>query len=171
MSTERAEPPGEDDERGWRDRFAEVSAAGRALIGTRLAILREELSDKGLLAARGLAALVVATTLTVGALLLAAALLAAVLAKLFGSVVLGILAAVVLYGAGAAAAAAYAFRTLARVRPFDFPVAAEEMSRDFQAIGAALAPEPEGPEADEDAEPLEDEEVADLEERLRRGTE
>ena len=31
MSTERAELPGEDDERGWRDRFGEVSAAVRTL--------------------------------------------------------------------------------------------------------------------------------------------
>ena len=46
MSTEEAELPGEEDERGWRERFAQVSAAGRPLFATRLEILREELAGK-----------------------------------------------------------------------------------------------------------------------------
>jgi hypothetical protein len=46
MSTEEAELPGEEDERGWRERFAQVSAAGRPLLATRLEILREELAER-----------------------------------------------------------------------------------------------------------------------------
>lgn len=169
MSTERAELPGEDEQRGWRERLGEVFAAGRALLGTRLAIAREELSVKAVLAARGLAVVVVAAALAVGALLLAAALLATLLAKLTNSVVLGILAAVVVYVAGAIAAAWYGWKTLARVRPFEFPAASEEISRDVRAIVATIAPEPE---ADDDEFVTEDEEaVAEMEERLRRGTE
>jgi hypothetical protein len=169
MSTERAELPGEDEELSWRDRFGQVSAAGRALLSTRLAILQEELSVKAVFAARGLAFAVVAAALAVGALLLAAALLAALLAKLTNSVVLGILLAVVVYAAGAAGAAWYGWKSLSRVRPFAFPAASEEISRDVRAIVATLAPEPEH---DDDDLVTEDEEaVAEMEERLRRGTE
>jgi hypothetical protein len=147
-----------------------VSAAGRALLATRLAILEEELSVKALLAARGLAFAVVAAALTVAALLLAAALLAALLAKLTNSVILGILLAVVLYAAGAAAAAFYGWKSLSRVRPFAFPATSGEISRDVRAIVATLAPQPEAD--DEDFNGSEDEEaVAEMEERLRRGTE
>lgn len=170
MSTERAELPGEDEERGWRDRFEEVFAAGRALLATRLAILQEELSAKAVIAARGLAFVVVAAALGVGALLLGTALLAALFAKLFNSVVLGILAAVVLYGAGAAGAAWLGMTTLMRVRPFEFPAAAEEISRDLEAVAAAVALETG--DGDDGFEPSVDEEaVADLEDRLRAGTE
>jgi len=170
MSTERAELPGEEAERGWSDRLGEVSAAGRALLGTRLAILREELSGKAVLAARGLVVVVAAAALGIGALLLAAALVAALFARLTHSVILGILAAVILYGTGAAVAAWYGWKALSRVRPFEFPASTEEISRDVQAIVASLAPEPD--EEHGDVETDEDEEaVADLEERLRAGTE
>jgi hypothetical protein len=171
MSTERAELPGEDEERGWRDRLDEVFAAARALLATRFAILQEELSAKALLAAKGFALVIAAAALGVGALLLGAALLAALFAKLFNSVVLGILAAVVLYGAGAAAAAWYGMSLLLRVRPLEFPATGDVVSRDVAAVAAALAPETE--DGDDDGfETTEDEEaVADLENRLRAGTE
>src|SRR5262245_57222993 len=169
MSVERAELPDEDDQRSWRERLGEVADAGRSLLATRLAIFQEEASAKAILAAKGLAGVVVAAALGVGAVLLLAALLAAILAKLTNSVVLGILLAIVLYAAGAAVAAWLGFKALSRVRPLEFPEAGAEISRDIDAISAALAPEPEvevnvasaGDEA----------EVADLEERLRRGSE
>ncbi|HWZ85909.1 MAG TPA: phage holin family protein [Thermoanaerobaculia bacterium] len=170
MSTERAEPPGEDEERGWRDRFEEVFAAARALLATRLAILQEELSAKAVIAARGLAFVVAAAALGVGALLLGAALLAALFAKLFNNTVLGILAAVVVYGAGAAGAAWLGVTTLMRVRPFEFPAAAEEISRDLEAVAAAVAPET-GAEDDGFEAGVDEKAVADLENRLRAGTE
>jgi len=169
MSTERAELPGEDAERGWRDRFEEVSATGRVLLATRLAILREELAGKARLAAIGIAAMVVAAALGIGALLLAAALIAALFAKLTNSVVLGILAAVVLYGVGAGVAAWLGIQKLSRVRPSEFPATSAELSRDWQAISTALAPEtPSDP--DDAVPPGEAKAVADLEERLRGGT-
>src|SRR5262245_49692945 len=145
MNVERAELPDEDAERGWRGRLRDVSAAGRTLLSTRLAIFQEEASAKALLAAKGLAAVAVGAVLGVGALLLAAALLAAVLARLTNSVVLGILLAVVLYVAGAAAAAWLGVRWISRVRPFEFPAVRAELSRDLEAIGEALAPVPEPP--------------------------
>ena len=170
MSTERAELPGEETERGWRDRFGEVSAAARALLRTRLAIFREELGVKAVLAARGMAFVVGAAAFGVGALLLGAALLAALFAKLFGSVILGILAAAVLYGAAAAGAAWAGVKALMRVRPLEFPATSSELARDFDAAAAALAPERC---LDEDVAGSETESptVDDLEERFRAGSE
>lgn len=167
MSTEEAELPGEQDERGWRERFGEVTAAGQTLLATRLAILREEFAGKAVFAAKGLVAVVIAAALGIGALLLLAALLAALLAGLFKSVVLGILAAVVLYSVGAVAAAWFAFQALMRVRPLEFPAVTEELARDWQAVAASLAPEPEtDPEDGEPGEPIDD-----IEERFRAGAE
>ena len=53
MSSERAELPGEEAERGWREHLAEVSAAASRLLSTRLAIFREEASAKAVSLARG----------------------------------------------------------------------------------------------------------------------
>jgi hypothetical protein len=169
MSTERAELPGAEPEPGWRDHLAEVMGAASRLLSTRLAIFRQELSVKAVLVARGLAFAVAAAAMLVGMLLLAAALLAAIFAKLFGSVILGILATVLLYGIGAGLAAWAGISALGRAKPFDFPATAEELSRDKAALAAALAPaEPE--------EAMEGESRAgvvpeDLEERFRAGSE
>ncbi len=171
MSTEKAELPGEEDERSWRDRFGEVTAAGQTLLATRLAILREELSVKAGVAARGIVAVAIAAALGIGALLLLAALLAALLAGLFKSVVLGILAAVILYAAGAAVAAVLGWRALTRVRPLEFPAVGEELARDWQAIAATLVPEP-GPGGGSDrTDDGSEEPIDDIEERFRAGAE
>jgi len=169
MSVERAELPGEDDERSWRERLAEAAAAGRVLIATRLEIFQEEAATKAVFAAKGLVGFVIAAAFGVGALLLAAALLAAVLAKLTNSVVLGILLAVVLYGAGAGVAAWLGWKSISKVKPFEFPAVSAEIARDAAAISEALAP----PEPIEHVGPIpgDDAAVADLEERLRRGSE
>lgn len=170
MSTDRAELPGAEPERGWRDYLADVAEAASRVLSTRLAIFREELSVKAVLVARGLAFAVAAAAMLVGTLLLAAALLAAIFAKLFGSVILGILATVVLYAVGAGAAAWAGIKALGRAKPFEFPATAEELSRDKAALAAALAP----------VEPLETGEagdaargvlIEDLEERFREGSE
>jgi len=170
MSTERAELPGEDAERDWRERLAEVATSGRTLLATRLEIFRAEASAKAVLAARGLAFVVVAAALGVGALLLGAALIAALFAKLLQSVVLGILAALLLYALGAGLAARAAVSALTRVRPAEFPETARELARDWEAASAALAPDVEddggGPEGAPDGAPVED-----LEERFRAGSE
>jgi hypothetical protein len=102
---------------------------------------------------------------------LLAALLAALLAGLFKSVVLGILGAVIVYGAGAAVAAVVGWRALERVRPLEFPAVAEELARDWQAVEASLSPE-SGPEAGrgrEDDGP--EAPIDDIEERFRAGAE
>lgn len=171
MSTQRAEPPGEEHGWGWREHLADVSAAASRLLATRLAIFREEASVKAVFAAKGFAFVVVAAAMAVGTLLALAALIAAIFAKLFGSWILGILATVVLYGAGAGGAAWAGVRALARVRPFDFPATAEELSRDRAAVSAALAPlEPEGETTGETGVPREGS-MEDLEERFRAGSE
>jgi len=171
MSSEGAELPGEEHAWGWREHLADVSAAASRLLATRLAIFREELSVKAIFAAKGLAFVVVAAAMAVGTLLSLAALIAAIFAKLFGSWILGILATVILYGAGAGGAAWAGIRALSRAKPFDFPATAEELSRDRVAISAVLAPEePEvettGEMAGSRAVPADD-----LEERFRAGSE
>ncbi len=166
MSTKEAELPEKEDERGWRDRFGEVAAAGQTLFATRLAILREELSDKAAFAARGLVAAVIAAALGIGALLLLAALLAALLAGLFKSVVLGILAAVILYGVGAVVAAWFGWKALTQVRPLEFPAVTEELARDWKAVAASLSEPASDSEDDGPDEPIDD-----LEERFRAGAE
>ena len=46
MSAEQSELPGEESERSWGERIAGVAEAWRTLAQTRLAIFREELSEK-----------------------------------------------------------------------------------------------------------------------------
>jgi hypothetical protein len=149
-----------------------VAGASRSLGRTRLAIFREELSGKAAFAARGLAGVALAGALGVGALLLFAALVAALFARLFGSTVLGILAALVLYAALCAAAGWFGWKAISRVRPGEFPATAEELGRDWEAIRSSLVPEEE-PEDDLQPEggPPDEEEIEDLEKRLRGGGE
>ena len=170
MKDETAGLPEEDEERTWRARLSAVAGASRSLGQTRLAIFREELSGKAAFTARGLAGVALAGALGVGALLLFAALVAALFAKLFGSAVLGILAALVLYAALCAAAGWFGWKALSRVRPGEFPATAEELGRDWEAIRSSLAPEAE-PEDDLEPEggPPDEEEIEDLEKRLRGG--
>ena len=168
MSTEPAELPEEEDAQSWADRAAGLAGSASALLKTRLEILREELSSKALLFARGLGVVVVAAALGVGAVLLFAALLAAVLARLFGSVPLGILGAVLIYAAGAALALRAAWKALSSVKPGDFPVTKRELGRDWDAIRESLTavPGPEDEPAPAGVEP-DDGEVEALEARLR----
>lgn len=168
MSTERGELPEEEGARSWADRAAGVAGSARSLLATRLAIFEEEFSAKAALLGKGLGAVAVAAALGVGALLLFAALLAAILAQLFGSVPLGILAAMLIYAGGAALAGWTAWKSLSGVKPKDFPVTKRELGKDWDAIRESLTAEPapedepetEGPEPDEV-------EVEALEARLR----
>jgi hypothetical protein len=169
MSVERAELPGEDDERSWRERLGEAAAAARTLVATRLEIFQEEAAAKAVFAAKGLAGFVIAASLAFGAILLAAALIAAILAQVTHSYVIGILLAVVLFGAGAGVAAWLGWKSMSKVKPFEFPAVSAEIARDAAAISDALAP----PEPIEDLTPIpgDDAAVAALEDRLRRGSE
>jgi Putative Actinobacterial Holin-X, holin superfamily III len=170
MSTERADLPEEEEARTWADRATGLAASAQALLSTRLAIFREEISVKAALVGRGLAATALAVALGVGALLLLAALLAAIFANLFGSVSLGILAATLIYAAGAGFAGLFAWKALSRVRPDEFPATGRELERDWQAIRDALAAEPEDEATAEASGPEPDEaEVEHLEARLRGG--
>jgi hypothetical protein len=81
--------------------------------------------------------------------------------------VLGILVAIVLYAAGAVGAAWFAFRSLARVQPLEFPAVTEELARDWRAVADSLSPDP-GLDADGDGP---DEPIDDIEERFRSGAE
>jgi hypothetical protein len=173
MSTERAELPDEEEGRSWADRAASLAASVQSILSTRLAIFREEMGGKAALLGKGLAAIVIAAALGVGALLLFAALLAAVLAKLFGSAALGILGAMLIYAAGVAVAGRIAWKALTQVRPNEFPATERELARDWEAIKASLAPDPE-PDSEDDAAAAGPEpdphEVENLEARLRGGT-
>lgn len=168
MSTERGELPEEEGARSWADRAAGVAGSARSLLATRLSIFEEEFSAKAALVGKGLGAVAVAAALGVGALLLLAALLAAILAQLFGSVPLGILAAMVIYAGGAALAGRAGWKALSAVKPGDFPVTRRELGKDWDAIRESLTAEP-GPEDEPEAESVEpdDGEVEALEARLR----
>lgn len=169
MSTEPAELPGEEAHDTWRDRIARALHAAEALLSTRLQIFREEAAEKASWAAKGLVGIAVAATLGFGALLLLAALVAALFAQLFGNVALGILAAVVLFAAGTAAAGWFGWKALTKVRPTEFPATFEELARDWSAFSAALSAEADlasGGEEPED-EVIEEREVEGLERRLR----
>jgi uncharacterized membrane protein YqjE len=176
MSAEQGEIPDEESERSWGERIAEVADTWSALAQTRLAILREELAEKQSFFLKGAIAFAVALGLAAGALLLLAAFLAAVLAHVFGSVALGIFGALVLYAAGAGVAGWMGGKAISRVRPFQFPAAREELSRDWRVLRAAWsrdgAPDEaavptirvEGPRTRDAA-------LEDLEERFRAGAE
>jgi uncharacterized membrane protein YqjE len=180
MSTSMSPSAGNGDERGpgrWSDRLARLVSMAQSLVATRLAIFEEELGVKTRLFGKGVVVAGIAAAFGFGAMLLFAALLAAVLAQLFGNAALGILGAGVLYAAGAAAAGWFAWKAFSEVRPSDFPATSRELSRDAEAIRAALARDPdpeEGPDPGFDPEDDDREsegDVRDLEARLRAGAE
>jgi len=164
---------------GWKDRIDAVKRAARALLATRAEIFREELAQKGSNLGKAAAGLSLAAVFAVLGLLLLTALVAAVLARLFGGPIAGLLAAFVLYMAVAAAAAFFGAKALGRVRLFDFPATRDEIRRDLEAVREEGSPRDEGPAS---AEALaaerasvapEDQEspVSDIEERFRAGSE
>jgi uncharacterized membrane protein YqjE len=157
---------------GFVARLDRLISALTELLATRSQILGRELSEKGLRLARGSAAAAVAAILAFLTFLLFAALVAAIFARLFGSAWAGILAALVLYAAGAAAAAMLAVREFGRVRPLDFPMTSRELGRDWEAVRRAAGVEgkpavSEPPPAVSAPAPA----AEDFEERLRRGLE
>ncbi len=176
-------------EPGWRDRLASTTRAARALFATRAAIFQEELAEKGALFGKAAVGFSIAAVFLVLALLLLTALVAALFARLFGGPIAGITAAFVLYLAISGGAGYLGWRSLSRVRPFDFPVTRDEIRRDLDAVreeGPSADEGPASPDAlaaerasirpgeDDDEEDDEEEEAmktADLEERFRAGSE
>lgn len=179
MSSSAEDGVEEGPDRTWSERLAGLAGTAQSLVATRLAIFEEEFNVKALLFGKGLAALAAAAAFGLGATLMLAALLATLLAQLFGNLSLGILGALVVYGAVAAGAGYFAWKRFSEVKPKEFPATSRELARDVDAIRAALArdPDPEdGPDADEplpyDRGGDESEgDVRDLEARLRAGVE
>jgi len=170
-------------EPGWKERIAAVRRAAAALLATRAAILREELSEKGSLFAKAAIGLALAAVFSVLAFLLLTALVAAVLSWLLGGPIAGITAALVLYVLIAAAAAILGGKSLSRVRPFEFPATRDELRKDFDAVRNDAAVRDEGPASAEalaaeraSVRPGEEERkdrsrMSELEERFRAGSE
>lgn len=148
-------------EPGWRDRLASATRTARALFATRAAIFREELAEKGALFRKAAVGLSLAALFGALALLLLTALVAALFARLFGGPIAGITVALVLYLLVAGGAGYFGWRSLSRVRPFDFPVTRDEIRRDLDAVR----------EEEDDEEEDEAMETSDLEERFRAGSE
>lgn len=169
-------------EPSWRDRLASATRASRALFATRAAIFREEVAEKGALFGRAAVGLSIAALFGALALLLLTALIAALFARLFGGPIAGITAALFLYFIVAGGAGYLGWKSLSRVRPFDFPVTRDEIRRDLDAVREEAPSLDEGP-ASPDALAAErasirpgDEkeqamETAGLEERFRAGSE
>ena len=128
MSTEAEELPGEEEVDTWRDRLARAFHAAEALLSTRLQIFSAEAAEKAGWAGKGLVFLGIAAAFGFGATLLLAAFLAALFAQLFDNVVLGILAATVLYAAGTAIAAMVGLKALKKVEPTKFPATSDRKS-------------------------------------------
>lgn len=156
---------------GWkrnvRERLGALSRAAASLVETRIAIFREELGAKTRFLVRATIGLTLAVALAGLALLMATALVAALLARLFGSVVAGLSAALLLSIAAASVAGLYGWRALSRVRPMDFPLTAGEIRKDWQAAAPSAGLGDEGTESDAE----EGEEIEDLAERFRAGSE
>jgi uncharacterized membrane protein YqjE len=164
---------------GWKDRIAAIKRAAQALLATRAEIFREELAEKGSNLGKGAVGLSLAAVFAVLGLLLLTALVAAVLARLFGGPIAGLLAAFVLYMAVATAAAFVGAKALARVRLFDFPATRDEIRRDLESLREEGSARDQGPAsaealaAERASVPPEDQEsrVSDIEERFRAGSE
>jgi len=158
------------EEAGWkrsvRERLSAFSRAAASLLETRVAIFREELGAKAGLFVRAAIALGLAVSLAGIVLLLATALSAALLARLFGSLVAGLAAALLLSLAVAAVAGLFGWRALRRIRPTEFPLTAEEIRKDWQAVSHSVPGDEDGEPEDEESEDIED-----LAERFRAGSE
>jgi uncharacterized membrane protein YqjE len=157
----RHEPPQEKPP-GFRERVANAWYAASELVATRKEIFSEELSRELGLIARGAVGFVIAAALGTIAILLVTALVATLFSMLFGSAWAGILATLVLYLVGIAAAALFAVKSLQKVR-FDFPATKNGLADDWAAVRASLAP----PRDVEEEEP----EGTDVEQRFRAGSE
>jgi len=157
----------------WSRRLHGFLEAGRTLLSTRAAILREELGAKGEFLARGTIGLAVAAAFAGLALLLLTAWIAVLLSSLLGSPVWGVLAAFVLYAAVAVTAGMLGIKALSRVKPFDFPVTSEEIRKDWSALKSSAKPEPPAPGTAQGKTELAGSQSLhdDLEERFRAGSE
>jgi len=153
---------------GWAERLESVRKASGSLLATRVAIFREELSERTGHVARAAAGVAVALAFAIVALLVLTGLLAALFASWFGSAVLGLLAVFLLYVAIAGAAAGFGWKALKRAREGGFPVTREELARDWAALKIAKDGKKDGEEeAAEDDELLRDDRFSEETARMR----
>ena len=156
-----------------RDRVGAVLQEAGELFTTRTEIFREEAADKAAHLARGVGSFFIAAALAFMTTFLTTALLVALFTLLFGRLWAGILATLILFLAGAAAAAALGWKALSRVRPFEFPVTGGELRKDWEAlqratVGGDESVEPVAPVPAESARPAP---IDDVEARFRAGSE
>lgn len=157
--------------RSFGERVAAAANATASLARTRLSIFKAELGVKAIFLGKGLGAAAAAGAFAVAMILMLGALLVALFAALFHSLILGILAAVVLYGAAAGGLGWMAWKMLSQVKPDEFPVTSAELARDVAAVKSALEPD-DAPDGDDFVPPEPDSgSVEDLERRLRAGVE
>jgi len=143
MRDDEPSTPEEASKETWRQRLHGFSRALGSLLSTRAAIFQEELGARAEALARATGAFVLAAALAGLALLLLTAGIAALLSRLLGGPIAGILATFALYAAAAGLAAYLGVRALSRVN-FDFPVTREEIRKDWQALQASASPRPPG---------------------------
>jgi uncharacterized membrane protein YqjE len=157
------------DETSLRDRLAVFGRSAAALLSTRWELFSTELSEKGPPLFRGLLLLTLAAAFLFSSILMLTALLAVLLSELLGSVTLGLLIVLIVYLAIAAGAIVWGLRSLATVKPLEFPLTAGEIRRDIdeafpseEPADASWVPEDSVPPAEPDGE---------FEDRFRRGSE
>jgi len=122
-------PEQEEQAPGVFSRLKDAFAATKGLIGTRVEIFREEVSEKGSLAGRGATALGIALVVGWLAMLLFTALVA-----------------------GAGAAAFVGIKSLKQLNPFHFPATTKGLKEDWAAIRESVRPPPPTEEDEDDLE-------------------
>ena len=164
--------PEEAREETWRQRLHWFFEALRGLLSTRAALFREELGASAAALGRAIGAFVLTAALAWIALLLLTAGIAALLSRLFGGPIAGILSTFVLYTAAAGLAASLGVKALKRVN-FEFPVTREEIRKDWQALQASATPRPPEPPGGDGETAGESRQLSsdDLEARFRAGSE
>jgi hypothetical protein len=164
--------PEEAPEETWRQRLHGFFEVLGGLLSTRAAIFREELAASAAALGSAIGAFVLAAALAWIALLLLTAGIAALLSRLLGGPIAGILATFVLYAAAAGLAVTLGVKALKRVN-FEFPVTREEIRKDWQALRASASPRPPEPSGGEGETAYESRQLSsdDLEARFRAGSE
>jgi hypothetical protein len=159
-------------EETWGQRLRGFFEALGSLLSTRAAIFREELGASAATLGSAIGAFVLAAALALIALLLLTAGIAALLSRLLGGPIAGILATFVLYAAAAGLAATLGVKALKRVN-FEFPVTREEVRKDWQALQASASPRPPEPSGGEGETAYHGRQLSsdDLEARFRAGSE
>ena len=137
-----------------------------------MAIFREELGAKTAAIGRAAVAFFLAATFAWLALLLLTAGIAALLSRLLGGPILGILATFVIFAAAAGLAGYLGAKALSRGNLLEFPVTSEEIRKDWRTVTRSAVPAPPPSDGGEGAGvPAAPPASDDLEARFRVGSE